>query len=126
MERMDNPPHTILRPAPELSNNIHSMGHWRAKGRYSCRRIDISAIWEEMVRAHSWFVQRHGLHSSYPLPFRTLRRGKHRLLLWPGVEADGSLETATPSKLVTQDEMGRLEKVGVCQTYHASRRLTGA
>lgn len=42
---------------------------------------------------------------------RTLRRGKHRLLLWPGVEADGSIETATPSKLVVQDEMGRLEKV---------------
>ncbi|KAF9484364.1 phosphatidylinositol 3-kinase [Pholiota conissans] len=41
----------------------------------------------------------------------TLRRGKHRLLLWPGVEADGSLETTTPSKLVTQDEMGRLEKL---------------
>ena len=42
---------------------------------------------------------------------RNLRRGKHRLLLWPGVEADGSLETSTPSKLATQDEMGRLEKV---------------
>ncbi|KAF8968035.1 kinase-like domain-containing protein [Flammula alnicola] len=41
----------------------------------------------------------------------TLRRGKHRLLLWPGVEADGSVETTTPSKLVTQDEMGRLEKL---------------
>jgi len=42
---------------------------------------------------------------------RTLRRGKHRLLLWPGVEADGSVETSTPSKMATQDEMGRLEKV---------------
>lgn len=42
---------------------------------------------------------------------RNLRRGKHRLVLWPGVEADGSLETSTPSKLATQDEMGRLEKV---------------
>jgi hypothetical protein len=41
---------------------------------------------------------------------RTLRRGKHRLLLWPGVEADGSIETTTPSKLAVQDEMGRLEK----------------
>ncbi|KAF8907363.1 atypical/PIKK/PI3K protein kinase [Gymnopilus junonius] len=41
----------------------------------------------------------------------TLRRGKHRLLLWPGVEADGSVETTTPSKLATQDEMGRLEKL---------------
>jgi len=41
---------------------------------------------------------------------RTLRRGKHRLLLWPGVESDGSIETTTPSKLAVQDEMGRLEK----------------
>jgi hypothetical protein len=42
---------------------------------------------------------------------RTLRRGKHRLLLWPDVEADGSVETTTPSKMEVQDEMGRLEKV---------------
>ena len=41
---------------------------------------------------------------------RTLRRGKHRLFLWPGVEADGSVETTTPSKLGKRDEMGRLEK----------------
>ncbi|KAG6837574.1 hypothetical protein H0H93_006988 [Arthromyces matolae] len=41
----------------------------------------------------------------------TLRRGKHRLLLWPGVEADGSVETTTPSKLENKDEMGRLEKL---------------
>ncbi|KAF8150738.1 atypical/PIKK/PI3K protein kinase [Crassisporium funariophilum] len=41
----------------------------------------------------------------------TLRRGKHRLLLWPGVEADGSIESTTPSKQATQDEMGRLEKL---------------
>ncbi|KAF5326957.1 hypothetical protein D9619_004332 [Psilocybe cf. subviscida] len=41
----------------------------------------------------------------------TLRRGKHRLLLWRDVEADGSLETTTPSKMSTQDEMGRLEKL---------------
>jgi hypothetical protein len=43
--------------------------------------------------------------------FRTLRRGKHRLVLWPGVEADGSAETTTPSKLGGRDEMGRLEKL---------------
>ena len=42
---------------------------------------------------------------------RTLRRGKHRLLLWPGREADGSVETNTPSKVDTRDEMGRLEKL---------------
>ncbi|KAG6840119.1 hypothetical protein C0991_008879 [Blastosporella zonata] len=41
----------------------------------------------------------------------TLRRGKHRLLLWPGIEADGSIDTTTPSKLETRDEMGRLEKL---------------
>lgn len=41
----------------------------------------------------------------------TLRRGKHRLLLWPDREADGSVETTTPSKLGTRDEMGRLEKL---------------
>ncbi|KAL0954695.1 hypothetical protein HGRIS_003644 [Hohenbuehelia grisea] len=41
----------------------------------------------------------------------TLRRGKHRLWLWPGVEADGSVESSTPSKLVVRDEMGRLEKL---------------
>ena len=49
-----------------------------------------------------------------PLNFtllRTLRRGKHRLLLWPGQEADGSIETRTPSKVGIKDEMGRLEKV---------------
>ncbi|KDQ59030.1 hypothetical protein JAAARDRAFT_33751 [Jaapia argillacea MUCL 33604] len=46
----------------------------------------------------------------------TLRRGKHRLHLWPGVEADPSLDTTTPSKLSEagsggRDEMGRLEKM---------------
>ncbi|KAE9384824.1 kinase-like protein [Gymnopus androsaceus JB14] len=34
----------------------------------------------------------------------TLRRGKHRLLLWLGTEADGSIPGST-------DEMGRLEKL---------------
>ncbi|KAN0128791.1 Protein kinase-like domain containing protein [Lactarius tabidus] len=41
----------------------------------------------------------------------TLRRGKHRMLLWPDKEADGGLETATPSKSEARDEMGRLEKL---------------
>ncbi|KAG2051713.1 putative atypical/PIKK/PI3K protein kinase [Suillus hirtellus] len=41
----------------------------------------------------------------------TLRRGKHRLLLWAGQEADGSMQTKTPSKLGNRDEMGRLEKL---------------
>ncbi|EJD49671.1 phosphatidylinositol 3-kinase [Auricularia subglabra TFB-10046 SS5] len=41
----------------------------------------------------------------------TLRRGKHRLLLWEDQEADGSVDTKTPSKLQVRDEMGRLEKL---------------
>nr|GAT46026.1 atypical/PIKK/PI3K protein kinase [Mycena chlorophos] len=41
----------------------------------------------------------------------TLRRGKHRLHLWRGVEGDGSADSATPSKLEERDEMGRLEKL---------------
>ncbi|KDQ06726.1 hypothetical protein BOTBODRAFT_167791 [Botryobasidium botryosum FD-172 SS1] len=41
----------------------------------------------------------------------TLRRGKHRLLLWPEQEADGSVESRTPSKVGLKDEMGRLEKL---------------
>ncbi|KAI9001550.1 atypical/PIKK/PI3K protein kinase [Trametes punicea] len=41
----------------------------------------------------------------------TLRRGKHRMVLWPDREADGASETTTPSKIGTRDEMGRLEKL---------------
>ncbi|EGN99051.1 hypothetical protein SERLA73DRAFT_54158 [Serpula lacrymans var. lacrymans S7.3] len=41
----------------------------------------------------------------------TLRRGKHRLLLWTDQEADGSMDSSTPSKLGIRDEMGRLEKL---------------
>ena len=33
------------------------------------------------------------------------------MFLWPDKEADGSLETTTPSKSEARDEMGRLEKV---------------
>jgi phosphatidylinositol 3-kinase len=35
------------------------------------------------------------------------------MLLWPGKEADGSVETTTPSKSDVRDEMGRLEKVSL-------------
>ncbi|PCH42649.1 phosphatidylinositol 3-kinase [Wolfiporia cocos MD-104 SS10] len=41
----------------------------------------------------------------------SLRRGKQRLLLWPDREADGSIETTTPSKIGTRDEIGRLDKL---------------
>ena len=55
---------------------------------------------------------------------RTLRRGKHRLLLWLGVEADGSIGSTTPSKLASQDEMGRLEKVSDYMSYKLPLGLT--
>ncbi|KAF8753444.1 PI3 PI4-kinase family [Rhizoctonia solani] len=40
----------------------------------------------------------------------TLRRGKHRLLLWAGQEADGSAESRTPSKVELKDEMEGLKR----------------
>ncbi|GAA5908761.1 hypothetical protein JCM6882_008200 [Rhodosporidiobolus microsporus] len=41
----------------------------------------------------------------------TLKKGKQRMYLWKGKEADGSAETETPSKVGLKDEMGRLEKL---------------
>ncbi|KAI7867738.1 phosphatidylinositol 3-kinase, partial [Spinellus fusiger] len=41
----------------------------------------------------------------------TLRKGKHKLYLWPGREADGSPETATPSKVSQTNDMDKLEKL---------------
>ncbi|CAM0142069.1 Phosphatidylinositol (PI) 3-kinase [Umbelopsis sp. WA50703] len=43
--------------------------------------------------------------------YLTMRKGKHKLYVWPGVEADGKAESATPSKLQKQDELDRLEKL---------------
>ncbi|BGP41137.1 Phosphatidylinositol (PI) 3-kinase [Rhodotorula kratochvilovae] len=40
----------------------------------------------------------------------TLKKGKQRLFLWQGKEADGSADSDTPSKVGLRDEMGRLEK----------------
>lgn len=105
---MDHPPNTLLRPSSELPNHVYGLGYWRSSIYCSRGGFYLSLIWEEMVGwycAMTCFI----LTSKY----RTLRRGKHRLLLWPGVEADGSVETTTPSKMEVQDEMGRLEKV--CQ-----------
>lgn len=62
-----------------------------------------------MVRDAAFTSGRFNLHDRH---IRTLRRGKHRLLLWAGQEADGSMQTKTPSKLGVRDEMGRLEKAG--------------
>ena len=41
----------------------------------------------------------------------TLKKGKQRLFLWRGHEADGSSDSETPSKVGLKDEMGRLEKL---------------
>lgn len=42
----------------------------------------------------------------------TLKSAQHRLFVWKGVKADGSVETTTPSKVgEMKDEMGRLEKL---------------
>ena len=42
----------------------------------------------------------------------TLKSAQHRLFVWKGVKADGSIESATPSKVgEMKDEMGRLEKL---------------
>ncbi|KAH8554115.1 phosphatidylinositol 3-kinase [Umbelopsis sp. PMI_123] len=43
--------------------------------------------------------------------YLTMRKGKHKLYVWPGVEADGKNETSTPSKLKTTSELDRLEKL---------------
>ena len=40
-----------------------------------------------------------------------MRKGKHKLFLWPDMEADGRDHTITPSKIGEEDEMDRLEKV---------------
>lgn len=45
--------------------------------------------------------------------FSTLRKGKHKLHVWPDCEADGNHDTTTPSKLKDHQEndMDKLEKV---------------
>jgi Phosphoinositide 3-kinase C2 len=40
-----------------------------------------------------------------------MRKGKHKLYVWPDVEADGKNETSTPSKLKTTSELDRLERL---------------
>lgn len=104
---MDYPSYSILRPAPKLSDHLHRVGHWGSASSCASWRFYLSALWEEMVRAGSFTI---GLRQQTWF-YRTLRRGKHRLLLWPDQEADGSTESVTPSKSGAQDEMGRLEKV---------------
>ena len=88
---MDNVSNTLLRPSLELSNHVYFLGYCWSEECGSCWGVYAPVI--------------------YSCQCRTLRRGKHRLLLWPGHEADGSVETRTPSKVDMKDEMGRLEKV---------------
>jgi len=108
---VDNAAHSILRPPTELTNHIYRVGYRGTPHNSSCRWLDVQTVWEEMVRdvdsSLVWFY----LYGPYWI--RTLRRGKHRLLLWAGQEADGSMQTKTPSKLGVRDEMGRLEKAGI-------------
>ncbi|KAI8918613.1 kinase-like domain-containing protein [Powellomyces hirtus] len=43
--------------------------------------------------------------------YNTLRKGKHKLFIWPWREADGQDITSTPSKVDSASEMDRLEKL---------------
>lgn len=113
---MDYASHSILRSSSELSNHIHSLGYCRPAGSSASWRFDLSSFWKEMVSFGNLIRHRHSRNSDdYLRFFRSLRRGKHRLLLWPDREADGSNDTTTPSKIGVRDEMGRLEKVS---THH--------
>ena len=107
---MDHASNSVLRSTSQLTNHFHGMGYSGSSGGGTCGWFNISAVWKEVVRGG--FVDISDSHLKLSLP-RTLRRGKHRLLLWPDKEADGSTETATPSKVGTRDEMGRLEKVSI-------------
>ena len=56
----------------------------------------------------------YGLHcEGFPptLASRSLPAGLPQDSTWPDREADGAMESTTPSKMSTRDEMGRLEKV---------------
>lgn len=117
---MDNTAYTLLRPTTQRADHIYGVGHWWPALCDSCRGVDVQVVWKEVVRDDSYQF----FAAQLILKSRTLRRGKHRLLLWPDVEADGSLETTTPSKMVTQDEMGRLEKVSTSLHIRRNSVLT--
>ena len=108
MERMDISPYQVLRSTPQLSNNLYSMGYSRSSYGCTCRRLNIPSVRKEKV---PFVKSRFG--AQITVYVSTLRRGRHRLLLWPDQEADGCVETKTPSKIPMNDEMGRLEKVYV-------------
>ena len=102
---MDHAAYSLLRSSADLSCYFYGLGHWWTTRCSASRGFDLPSLWQEMVSSSlSCLLLNCNNH-------RTLRRGKHRLFLWPGVEADGSIDTTTPSKLDTPDEMGKLEKV---------------
>ena len=107
MEWMDHTSNTILWPPSQLSNHLYCMGYCRSSICHSYRWNNFPPVWQEMVGI-LWPCLSFSLNIVHP---RTLRRGKHRLILWPDREADGAMESTTPSKMSTRDEMGRLEKV---------------
>ena len=74
-----------------------------------CGRSYVSFIRQEVVRALVLSTASKCSISRYINS--SLKKGKHRLFLWPEQEADGSADSVTPSKVELQDEMGRLEKV---------------
>lgn len=47
----------------------------------------------------------------FPHNCRALRKGKQKLIVWPNVQGDGSLESTTPGKTKAQSELDRIEKV---------------
>ncbi|RKO89018.1 phosphoinositide 3-kinase family, accessory domain-containing protein, partial [Blyttiomyces helicus] len=51
--------------------------------------------------------------STFPLFGKndTLKKGSHKLFVWPWQEADGQVHTSTPSKINGTSEMDRLEKL---------------
>jgi hypothetical protein len=103
---MDYASDQVLRLAAKFADHVYRLGYCWAESCCSRRGYYVPSFWEENVRVHK---VDNAMYST--VLFRTLRRGKHRLLLWPDQEADASVNSTTPSKLGSRDEMGRLEKV---------------
>jgi hypothetical protein len=106
---MDHATDPLLRPPVELPDRLYCMGYSGTSRSGASWWHNIPVVQQKMVVFLIYSAE--ALLMEVPGGDRTLRRGKHRLLLWPGKEADGSVETTTPSKSGDRDEMGRLEKV---------------
>lgn len=50
MERMDNPPNTLLRPPTELASHLHGLGYRRTTVGGTCWGEYVSFVREEVVR----------------------------------------------------------------------------